>query len=40
MHATGNNGVSASYTFNGSGIIVLSEPNNDEGNVAVCVDGS
>lgn len=40
VHSTGNNGDSVSYTFNGSGITVLSELNNDEGNVAVYVDGS
>lgn len=40
VHATGNNGDSASYTFTGSGITVLSELNNDEGNVAVYVDGA
>jgi hypothetical protein len=40
IHYTSNNGDSASYTFNGSGIEVLTEENSDEGNIGVYVDGS
>ena len=40
VHSTTNNGDSVSYTFNGSGIEVLSELNNDEGNIGVYIDGS
>lgn len=40
VHATTNNGDSVSYTFNGSGIEVLTELNSDEGNISVYVDGS
>lgn len=40
VHSTMNNGDSVSYSFNGSGIIVLSELNNDEGNIGVYIDGS
>jgi hypothetical protein len=40
VHATTVNGASASYTFTGTGIEVLSEKNDDEGNIGVYVDGS
>jgi hypothetical protein len=40
VHSTTNNGDSVSYTFNGSGIEVLTELNGDEGNIGVYVDGS
>jgi hypothetical protein len=39
VHATTNNGDSASYTFTGSGIEVLTEENSDEGNIGVYIDG-
>jgi hypothetical protein len=39
VHATGANGASASYTFTGTGVSVLSETNSDEGNAEVYVDG-
>jgi hypothetical protein len=40
VHATTNNGDSASYTFTGSGIEALTEENSDEGNIGVYIDGS
>jgi hypothetical protein len=40
VHSTTNNGDSVSYSFNGSGITVLTEQNSDEGNIGVYVDGS
>jgi hypothetical protein len=40
VYSTEDNGASVSYSFNGSGIIVLSELNNDEGNINVYIDGS
>jgi hypothetical protein len=40
VYSTANNGDSVSYSFNGRGVIALSELNNDEGNVNVYVDGS
>ena len=39
-YTTTNNGDSVSYSFNGSGITVLSELNSDEGNIGVYIDGS
>ncbi len=40
LHSTTANGDSVSYTFNGSGIEVLSERNSDEGTANVYLDGS
>jgi hypothetical protein len=40
VHVTTVNGDSASYTFTGTGIEVLTETNDDEGNVGVYIDGS
>ncbi len=40
VHATTVDGASASYTFTGTGIEVLTEENEDEGNIGVYVDGS
>jgi hypothetical protein len=39
VHYTQTNGDSATITFTGTGIDVLSEANNDEGNIDVYVDG-
>ena len=40
VHATTGNGDSASYTFTGTGIDVLSETNSDEGGIDVYIDGT
>ncbi|PYC76654.1 hypothetical protein C7C46_22005 [Streptomyces tateyamensis] len=40
VHSTTVNGDSASYTFTGTGIDVLSEANTDEGGIDVYVDGT
>jgi hypothetical protein len=40
VRSTTVNGDSASYTFTGSGIEVLTETNSDEGNIDVYIDGS
>jgi hypothetical protein len=40
VHATTVNGDSASYTFNGTGIEVLSEKYSDEGDIGVYIDGT
>jgi len=40
VHATTVNGDSASYTFTGTGIAVISEKYSDEGNVEVYLDGT
>ena len=40
VHVATNNGDSASYTFTGSGIEVLTEENDDEGDIGVYSDGS
>ncbi|MFF7993392.1 DUF5696 domain-containing protein [Kitasatospora xanthocidica] len=39
VHATPANGASASFTFYGTGVDVLSERNSDQGDVAVSIDG-
>jgi hypothetical protein len=40
VHATEANGASASYTFTGTGISVISEKDSNEGNMEVYIDGS
>ncbi|MFE9421939.1 hypothetical protein ACFYNO_03125 [Kitasatospora sp. NPDC006697] len=40
VHATANNGDSATVTFTGTGISFLTETNSDEGTIAVSLDGA